>query len=211
MWAFRTAVRLGAIAGSRTFTVDWVDESAICASVRESKPDCISWCNKAQVILYMDGSKDVLSSVSLFGLVVDGLDERSCEIWRILHRRADTEAPEQMKGDTSQPVVISAVGSVLTLLSHVVAAEFKDLRLKWSTLHGPGIYDFTEETFTLKTLGKNKKSLDNWNGASIVFPALFSLDSIKFDYFLFCYDRNLVSVNKFFFFNWTRHETDWNL
>lgn len=61
----------------------------------------------------------------------------------------------------------------------------------------PGIYDFTEETFTLKTLRQNK-TLDNWNVASFVFPTLFSLDSIQFDYFLFCYDRNLVSVNPFF-------------
>lgn len=35
--------------------VDEVDESAICSSVKESKLDCISYCNKEQVILYMDG------------------------------------------------------------------------------------------------------------------------------------------------------------
>lgn len=70
----------GAIAGSWTFTVD---ELAICGLVKESKQGCISYYNKPQVMQYMDGWKDLLSSVSLFGLVVlQLLDKRSREIWR---------------------------------------------------------------------------------------------------------------------------------
>lgn len=70
----------GAIAGSWTFTVD---ELAICSSVKESKQSCISYCNKPQVILCIDGWKDLLSSVSLFGLaMLQLLDDCSCEIWR---------------------------------------------------------------------------------------------------------------------------------
>ncbi len=66
--------------GSRTFTVD---ESAICSRVKESKQACISSCNKTQILLNMAGWKDLLSSVSLFGLaMLQLLDHWSREIWR---------------------------------------------------------------------------------------------------------------------------------
>lgn len=79
------ALRNGSIShsgtsGSWTFTVD---ELAICSGVKESKQGCVSYRNKTQLMLYMDGWKDLLSSVSLFGLAtLQLLDDRSCEIWR---------------------------------------------------------------------------------------------------------------------------------
>ena len=47
-----------------------------------SKAVCLTG-NKAQVMLYVDGWKDLLSSVSLFGLaMLQLLEDCGCEIWR---------------------------------------------------------------------------------------------------------------------------------
>lgn len=123
----------GAIAGSWTFTVD---ESARCSSVKESKQGCISYCNKPQVILYMDGWKDLLSSVSLFGLaMLQLLDDCSCEIWRSCTVELTLTPPDQMTGDKSQTIWSSLW---LALLSCGCCRIWRFV-VDWKHLARPGI------------------------------------------------------------------------
>lgn len=139
--------------------VDEVDESAICSSVKESKLDCISYCNKEQVILYMDGWKDLLSSVSLFGMVLlHSLDDYSRESW---HRSIRPDEGWYIIDN----VIISVVSTVLTL-SHIVVVEF-DLWLIRSTLHVLGFMTYSWN-FHFENVWGNK-TFDNLNVANIVF------------------------------------------
>lgn len=84
--------------------------------------------NKVQVMPCRNAWKDLLSSVSLFALLVlQLLDDCSCEIWW-----SYTRQPRQTNGERSWANVVIS-GSNPTGLSDAVAQEFKDLWLNCGT------------------------------------------------------------------------------